>query len=229
MEEKIKRSRQETRSEETKSSIREAAGKLFTARGYDAVTMREIAKEAGCSHTTIYLYYKDKEALLEQLAIPPLMALEQTMLETLDNEEITAIEALKEISRQFLRFCLAHKSMVSVIINMKAARVDEVNPKSEVNKHRNQVFAYLAESLNRLIETDTNEQKINDARIFFYMLNGMVHTYLSNEEPLEQLLERIIPLLDEGLEIIILGMQKKRKQEEKQTKKLKNKSGRNSL
>ncbi|WP_282939735.1 TetR/AcrR family transcriptional regulator [Paenibacillus sp. RC67] len=228
MEEKIKRSRQEIRSEETKSSIREAAGKLFTTLGYDAVTMREIAKEAGCSHTTIYLYYKDKEALLEQLAIPPLMSLEQTMLGALDNEENSANDALKEISRQFLQFCLTHRSMVSVIFNMKAARVDEINPQSEVNKHRNQVFAYLSEALNRVIEADGNEQKIDCARIFFYMLNGMVHTYLSNEEPLEQLLERIIPILDEGVEIMILGMLKKRKQEEKQTKKLNNKSGRNS-
>lgn len=227
MEEKSKRNKQEIRSEETKRSIREAAGKLFISRGYDAVTMREIAKEAGCSHTTIYLYYKDKEALLEQLAIPPLVSLEQTMFEVLNNKEIHAMDALKEQSRQFLSFCLTHKSMVPVIFNIKAARVDEVNPQREVNKHRNQVFAYLSESLNRITETENNEQKINEARIFFYMLNGVVHTYLSNEEPLEQLLERIHPILDEGLEILMLGMLKRRKQGEKQTKKLKNKSGRN--
>lgn len=63
-------SKQEQRSEETKRSILAAAGLLFASRGYDSVTMREIAKEAGCSHTTIYIYFKDKEALLQQLSLP---------------------------------------------------------------------------------------------------------------------------------------------------------------
>ncbi|MBE1446574.1 MULTISPECIES: TetR/AcrR family transcriptional regulator [unclassified Paenibacillus] len=228
MEEPIRKSRQEIRSEETKSSIREAAGKLFTSRGYDAVTMREIAKEAGCSHTTIYLYYKDKEALLETLAIPPLMTLEQTMLNIINHNEMEALDALKELSRQFLRFSLTHKSMVPVIFNMKAGRVDEVNPQSEVNKHRNQIFAYLSEALNRIIEAEGTEQKTNDARILFYMLYGIVHTYLSNEEPIEELLERIVPILDEGVEMVILGMLKKHKLEEKLSKKRKNKNGRNA-
>jgi len=67
--------KQEQRSEETKTSILSAAGTLFASRGYDAVTMREIAKAAGCSHTTIYIYFKDKEALLLQLSMPPLKTL----------------------------------------------------------------------------------------------------------------------------------------------------------
>ena len=65
-------SKKELRSEETKRMILKAAGKLFSEKGYDAVTMREIAKEAGCSHTTIYLYFNDKETLLHQLSMPTL-------------------------------------------------------------------------------------------------------------------------------------------------------------
>ncbi|MGZ4164968.1 MAG: TetR/AcrR family transcriptional regulator, partial [Tumebacillaceae bacterium] len=51
-------SKKELKSEETKRAIVSAAGQLFADRGYEAVTMREIAKAAGCSHTTIYIYYK---------------------------------------------------------------------------------------------------------------------------------------------------------------------------
>ncbi len=50
--------------EEMKAAVRAAAASLFTEKGYHSVTMREIAKEAGCSHTAIYLYFKDKEDLL---------------------------------------------------------------------------------------------------------------------------------------------------------------------
>ncbi len=71
--------KKELRSEETKRMILKAAGKLFSEKGYDAVTMREIAKEAGCSHTTIYLYFKDKETLLHQLSMPTLQCFISTI------------------------------------------------------------------------------------------------------------------------------------------------------
>jgi AcrR family transcriptional regulator len=74
-------SKQMKRSEETKNSIITAAQKLFAEQGYDTVTMREIAKEAGCSHTTIYIYFKDKVALLNQLAMPSLLELKLLMEE----------------------------------------------------------------------------------------------------------------------------------------------------
>ncbi|ULL18821.1 TetR/AcrR family transcriptional regulator [Paenibacillus sp. H1-7] len=226
MDTKTGKSRQELRSEETRNRIREAAGNLFTSKGYDSVTMREIAKEAGCSHTTIYLYYKDKEAMLEQLALPPLLSLEEAMRAVTERTELPPMEALKEISRQFLLFCLSHKSMVTVIISVKSVRVDEADPESEVNKHRNQVFRYLADALNRVIEADAEEEKTNYTRIFFYMLHGMVTTYIGNEEEIEPLYARLVPILDQGIEIVVFGIEKKRKQDAKQGKKPKDKTGR---
>ncbi|WP_171654653.1 TetR/AcrR family transcriptional regulator [Paenibacillus foliorum] len=210
--EQKKKSKQELRSEETKRSIAEAAGKLFTERGYDTVTMREIAKEANCSHTTIYLYFKDKEALLEQLAIPPLQTLEAAFVSVMNQESLDPTGKLKEISRDFLRFCLSHRSMVTVIFNVKSVRVDEVNPTGEVNQLRTSLFSYLTESVNRIIPADTSEERINQTRIYFFVMNGMVSTYLNSEEPLEPLLERIIPLLDQSIEIVLLGMKHKLEQ-----------------
>jgi AcrR family transcriptional regulator len=64
------------RAEETKKAILSVAGKLFAEQGFHAVTMREIAKKAGCSHTTIYIYFTDKETLLYQLSMPPLKELQ---------------------------------------------------------------------------------------------------------------------------------------------------------
>jgi hypothetical protein len=68
--------KQVLRAEETKKAILSEAGKLFAEQGFHAVTMREIAKKAGCSHTTIYIYFTDKETLLYQLSMPPLKELQ---------------------------------------------------------------------------------------------------------------------------------------------------------
>jgi AcrR family transcriptional regulator len=232
------KTRQDARSEKTKSSITEAAGALFTLRGYDAVTMREIAKEAGCSHTTIYLYFKDKEALLEQLAIPPLQVLQALMLSINDQQEWSAVRKLKEKSRQFVHFCLSHKSMVSVILGVKSVRVDVKDPKGEVNKLRTRLFEYLTEGIEQIIPAAAEQERLNQSRIYFFMMNGMVFTYMNSEEPLEPLLERILPILDEAIEVLLAGMRQRhnlsdkeaveeakteKRQEKKQDKKRKDK------
>src|SRR5271166_6523815 len=54
-----------------KSNLRQkilaAAGELFVKEGYENVSMRRIAEKIEYSPTTIYLYFKDKAELLEQL------------------------------------------------------------------------------------------------------------------------------------------------------------------
>lgn len=54
-------------SEITGPRIRAAAQKLIAERGYAAVSMRQIASEVGVQAGTIYIYFKDKQALLFEL------------------------------------------------------------------------------------------------------------------------------------------------------------------
>ncbi len=49
--------------EQFKNKIFEAALELFNGSGYNEVSIRKIAKKAGCSPATIYNYYPHKDAL----------------------------------------------------------------------------------------------------------------------------------------------------------------------
>lgn len=50
---------------ERPNEILVAALEEFTARGFQAARLEDVAKRAGCSKAAIYLYYKDKTALFE--------------------------------------------------------------------------------------------------------------------------------------------------------------------
>jgi AcrR family transcriptional regulator len=50
-----------------RQEILDAASELFVKEGYENVSMRRIADKIEYSPTTIYLYFKDKAELLEQL------------------------------------------------------------------------------------------------------------------------------------------------------------------
>lgn len=56
--------RRERKKAATRQSIADAALELFLARGFDAVSIREIAERADVSTTTIFKHFTGKEALL---------------------------------------------------------------------------------------------------------------------------------------------------------------------
>ena len=55
------------RAAERRSAIVEAALDEFIARGFTATRLDDVAKRAGVAKGTIYLHFKDKEALFEEL------------------------------------------------------------------------------------------------------------------------------------------------------------------
>src|SRR5947209_6931523 len=64
------------RAAERRAAIIEAALDEFTARGFAATRLDDIAKRAGVAKGTIYLHFKDKESMFEELirtAIVPLV------------------------------------------------------------------------------------------------------------------------------------------------------------
>src|SRR5256886_9331935 len=65
------------RAVERRAAIIEAALDEFTARGFAATRLDDIAKRAGVAKGTIYLHFKDKESMFEELirtAIVPMIS-----------------------------------------------------------------------------------------------------------------------------------------------------------
>src|SRR5947199_7029748 len=55
------------RAEERRAAIVDAAMEEFIARGFAATRLDDIAKRAGVAKGTIYLHFKDKESMFEEL------------------------------------------------------------------------------------------------------------------------------------------------------------------
>ena len=51
----------------TKEKIFDASLDLFSQKGFDAVSVREIAREVGIRESSIYNHYKNKEAILDAI------------------------------------------------------------------------------------------------------------------------------------------------------------------
>lgn len=205
------KSKQAERSEETKKQIVESAGRLFSEKGYDSVTIRAIAKDAGCSHTTIYLYFKDKEELLHQLSMPPLQELHQQFQYLASVSTLSSEDKLKRISLEYIHFCLHNRNMFDIFFNTKSTRVDEEDPELEINKLRIKIFEIKKEIIRECFSISNDDQLLAFSRIYYFNLNGILSTYSYQHEPLDILMERLTSTFDLAIEILLLGFKEKLK------------------
>jgi AcrR family transcriptional regulator len=200
-------SRQKIRSEETKQAILAAAGELFADRGFDAVTMREIAKAAGCSHTTIYLYFNDKEALLHQLSMGPLQSLQQQLEAVLQDQALSPDDRLKRFCKTFIQFCLLNRTIYTILFTAKGSRVDVEDPALEVQKARNRLFGLLRQAVKGCLPPgQTDDQVLAYARILFFTLHGILGLYTGSEEPLHVLMDRLGPTFELAVDVMLAGI-----------------------
>jgi AcrR family transcriptional regulator len=100
-------SRRVERKERLRGEILEAASKMFADRGYEAVTLREIAKEIGYTHAVIYQHFPDKWHILAELSRETIGLLIQNF-DAISAKNPVPKERLFATSRALIQFCTAH-------------------------------------------------------------------------------------------------------------------------
>ncbi|HEX7919580.1 MAG TPA: TetR/AcrR family transcriptional regulator [Bradyrhizobium sp.] len=86
------------KSAERRAAIIDAAMDEFIARGFAATRLDDVAKRAGVAKGTLYLYFKDKESMFEELirtALVPLIS-RMTALPTITGPVRDAVEGFAE-------------------------------------------------------------------------------------------------------------------------------------
>ena len=79
--------------------IAQTAGTLFSEKGINNTSMDEIAKNAGYSKATLYVYFKNKEEIVSFLALKSMRKLKNILVESLDGT--------KDSKDAFLSMCFA--------------------------------------------------------------------------------------------------------------------------
>ena len=100
-------SRRLERKERLRGEILAAAGKMFADRGYEAVTLREIAKEIGYTHAVIYQHFPDKWHILAELSRETIELMIQNFDATAARHPVPK-ERLFATSRGLIQFCIDH-------------------------------------------------------------------------------------------------------------------------
>lgn len=80
---------------------------LLSTRGFHGFSIKQVAEKAEVAAGTIYLYFKDKNALIEQLHLAIIREIAEAAFVDLKPEQ-TAFEQYRSICINLWRFCLQH-------------------------------------------------------------------------------------------------------------------------
>jgi len=130
-----------------REEILAAARELFAREGYENVSMRKIAEKIEYSPTTIYLYFKDKDEIIEQVCDQTFALLSRRLAEVVETGS-DPIQCLKSGLRAYIEFGIQHPVHYRVTLMMP---VDKERRKIEGTEGWKS-FEFLVKAVGRCIE-----------------------------------------------------------------------------
>lgn len=125
-------------SPELKHQILEAARACFAEEGIEAVSMRRIAQAAGCSATAIYLYFADREDLVQVLVLEDFRTLAQRLEEL--SRAVDPLVRIRQMAHAFANFAAQNPHHYRFLFMMPRPPVD---PAISATRDRPEENAYL--------------------------------------------------------------------------------------
>jgi AcrR family transcriptional regulator len=138
----------ERKKEQTRQAIAEAARRLFAERGFEAVTVAEVAREAEVSEGTVFNYFPTKEDLFYR----EMEVFEAELLDAVRHRGVG-----ESVPKAFRRFVLdrsvrlAREEVADLIVT--AARIVADSPTLQARER--EMVAQYTESLAKLIAEET--------------------------------------------------------------------------
>ncbi|HEV2364542.1 MAG TPA: TetR/AcrR family transcriptional regulator [Caulobacteraceae bacterium] len=92
-----------------RAEILRAAERIFVAEGYSGATIRKIADEVGVSSTCLYMHFRDKDEILQEIGaalMEELLAINSEIA----SRPIDAAARLQLMLREYVRFALRNRN-----------------------------------------------------------------------------------------------------------------------
>lgn len=184
-----------------KEQIIEAARKLFNKYGFKKVSMDEIAREAGVTKRTVYMYFSSKEELFNYFIQEELNNMKK-IVEDIEKQNLNFFEAIHQIiynlikykhNRKFLKIVVEESEVLKNPINLKNLKLID-----------DQIQNYILEKLNyaiskEYIETDNPEIT---AFLIYKMYIALMFDWNENNKKLDEksIADNILKIAKNGLQ-----------------------------
>jgi TetR/AcrR family transcriptional regulator, fatty acid metabolism regulator protein len=157
--------------------ILDASIKIIAQHGYHRAKISSIAEQAGIATGSVYLYFKDKEAILLTIFDQLWVGLTDNLRSTVKQTDIDPSKKLDLVIDHFFDIFITNPSLASVFVNEQHHLIKE--KRGNVAKHYND-FLDLAEEI---IREGVQRKIFNpdvDIKLFRQFITGGLRSVLSH-------------------------------------------------
>ncbi|OFP89156.1 TetR family transcriptional regulator [Corynebacterium sp. HMSC059E07] len=161
----------------SREDVIRAAVRAFTARGYDATSMDNVASELGISKSALYHHISSKEEILELTVVQALKRLE-TVAEDMAAADLSAGEKVRGLLRGSIEVLCSDPKSVALLLRLRG--------NSEVERSALERRRVLTRSVIPLVEEAQEEGAIRsdiEAPLLTRMIFGMINSTSDWYEP----------------------------------------------
>ena len=169
--------------QELRQRIQEAATELFVMDGYQNVSIRKIADRIEYAPSTIYLYFKDKEELIQSICNDMFAKLSEILL-AIRQLDLAPNQKMAKCLRAYIEFGLAHPNHYVVTFCTPQLQYQHQQPNVDHDQIMNaglQCFDLLRQGLQDALRAGTIRQ-INvevTSQIVWAQIHGLTSLLVS--------------------------------------------------
>ncbi|MES2628962.1 MAG: TetR/AcrR family transcriptional regulator [Bacteroidota bacterium] len=196
-----------------KNAIIEAAEEVFFSKGIEKASMDEVARVAELSKGTLYLYFKNKNALYRAILRRAYTALWEE-LRKIDQNRGNGLQAVILIAEAYVEYSTTFPGYFEAILHYENDVIDIDNPEQESVKSivaGNQVLELIVEQIKRGISDKSikpDVDPVKTALVLWGQTTGMLQLLKSKNELLNHyyhltegaLLEHLMSMIKASLE-----------------------------
>lgn len=159
--------------QQTADKIAIAAGQIFQKKGFNQISMNEIAKQAGMSKGTLFNYYKTKEDLFMTVLLVGYRKYFTNLTGFLTDHPLSSIDDFKKFLLGETKNLIVNYTAL-IRLNALRAPILESNSNLEETLSNRQKLYKTSEKLSSLIHQQTKELSVNEINHIFVIQSAIV-------------------------------------------------------
>lgn len=166
--------RRQREKEQRKTEIIEAAERLFFSRSYEDVSMEDIAREVELNKATIYLYFKNKEALFATIVLRGVRLLEEKYKECMERD-VPGIVKVILMGQAYYRYSQEYPDYLRMIHYYGSERFSGENPcTAEIGKGYGTCRLILRDAIREGIDDGTIRADLDPFLASMYLMTSFM-------------------------------------------------------
>ena len=169
--------RREQEKQDRRNSILDAAEQVFFAKGFEKSSMDEIARTAQLSRALLYVYFKDKAAIMRGLMLRAAQAIRNRFAAAIQQTD-QGVEQIDQIGFAYYRFSLEEPDYFDVLTQASTFEhlADEDEQSAALRTCGIEAMDMMVEALRKgVADGSLSSERVADPVMTAFYLRGALH------------------------------------------------------